>query len=110
MIRQVIHRAQALVLPVLFIYPLVSMANLQIPENSSSSSERERDLGFGTSLSRRTNLRLLNRDGSFNVKRRTPNLWTSLFSYNALITMAWWRFFLVILGVYLLINAAFAIA
>src|SRR6266567_7334974 len=89
------------------------MANLQIPqipEKPNSSAERERDLGFGTSLSRRTNLRLLNRDGSFNVKRRTPNLWTSLFSYNALITMAWWRFFLVILGVYLLINAAFAIA
>src|SRR5258708_7091916 len=86
------------------------MANLQTPEQPSPSAERERDLGFGTSLSRRTNLRLLNRDGSFNVKRRSPNLWTKLFSYNALITMAWWRFLLVILGVYLVINAAFAIA
>src|SRR5258708_6240614 len=86
------------------------MANLQTPEQPIASTERERDLGFGTSLSRRTNLRLLNRDGSFNVKRRAPNLWTKLFSYNALITMAWWKFFLVILGVYLVINSAFAIA
>ncbi len=86
------------------------MANQQTPEQPIASTERERDLGFGTSLSRRTNLRLLNRDGSFNVKRRAPNLWTKLFSYNALITMAWWKFFLVILGVYLVINSAFAIA
>src|SRR5882724_9733041 len=96
-------------LPEAFGYPLVSMANLQPPTQPVPPNERERDLGFGTSLSRRTNLRLLNRDGSFNVKRRTPNLWSKLFSYNALITMAWWRFFLVILGVYFLINAAFAI-
>src|SRR2546421_4094023 len=77
---------------------------IQMPE------ERERDLGFGSSLSQRTNFRLLNRDGSFNVRRSEPSLWSSLYSYNALITMPWWKFFLDVVGVYLLVNSIFAVA
>jgi len=77
---------------------------IQLPE------ERERDLGFGSSLSQRTNFRLLNRDGSFNVRRSEPSLWSSLYSYNALITMPWWKFFLDVVGVYLLVNSIFAVA
>jgi len=71
--------------------------------------DKDRDLGFGTSLSRRTNFRLLNRDGTFNVKRREPTFWNSVFSYNALISMPWWKFFLNIFAVYLMINSVFAI-
>lgn len=72
--------------------------------------DKERDLGFGSSLSQRSRFRLLNRDGTFNVQRRPPNLWNLLFSYNSLLSMSWSWFFLVVLGVYLLINVAFGIA
>jgi len=71
--------------------------------------DKDRDLGFGTSLSRRTNFRLLNHDGTFNVQRRKPTFWTSLFSYNALISMPWWKFFLNVLAIYVTLNTIFAI-
>jgi inward rectifier potassium channel len=59
-------------------------------------------------LSRRRNFRLLNRDGSFNVKRHKSTLWNSLYSYNALVFMPAWEFFLVVMVWYLLINSLFA--
>lgn len=76
--------------------------------NNALAPERERDLGFGSQLSRRTNFRLLNRDGSFNVRRSPPRPGTALYSYNALISMPAWKFFLVVLVWYLLLNWAFA--
>ncbi len=70
--------------------------------------DKERDLGFGSSLSQRQKFRLLNRDGTFNVKRRQTNVWDTLYSYNSLITMSWPKFLLDVLAVYLLINLLFA--
>lgn len=70
--------------------------------------DKERDLGFGTSLSQRPKFRLLNRDGSFNVRRRQPKIWDSLYSYNALISMGWTKFLMDVLIVYLLLNSVFA--
>ena len=71
-------------------------------------NEKERDLGFGSSLSLRKNFRLLNRDGSFNVRRHPTAVWESLYSYNALISMRSWAFFLVVLFWYLMLNVMFA--
>jgi len=71
-------------------------------------NEKERDLGFGSSLSLRKNFRLLNRDGSFNVRRHRTAVWESLYSYNALISMRSWAFFLVVLFWYLVLNVLFA--
>ncbi len=82
------------------------MATFDIPEQKAA--EQDRDLGFGSSLSKRANFRLLNRDGSFNIQRHKPGLWRALFSYNALIEMKWDTFFLTVMGIYLFINAMFA--
>jgi inward rectifier potassium channel len=71
--------------------------------------DKERDLGFGSSLSQRPKFRLLNRDGSFNVKRHPPKIWDTLYSYNSLITMNWPKFLMDVLVVYLVINTVFAL-
>jgi inward rectifier potassium channel len=78
-----------------------------LPPNNLAT-EKERDLGFGSSLSRRSNFRLLNRDGSFNVKRHRSSHWSGLYSYNALVFMPAWRFFVVVLIWYMIINSLFA--
>lgn len=67
-----------------------------------------RDLGFGTVVSQTQRTRLLNRDGSFNVQRRGLHFWTQLNSYHALLTMPWWKFNILLTGMYVLINLAFA--
>ena len=81
---------------------------MSTPAQNNLSSEKERDLGFGASLSRRSNFRLLNRDGSFNVKRHPGSVWESLYSYNALVFMPAWKFFMVVMIWYMIINSLFA--
>ena len=68
------------------------------------------DLGFGSILSKQQQLRLLNRDGSFNVQRFKPTFWERVSSYHSLVTMSWPRFFLLIGAAYFLINLPFALA
>jgi inward rectifier potassium channel len=68
----------------------------------------DRDLGFG-SLALRPHYRLLNADGSFNVRRLHEGWFDKLFGYHALINLSWRRFF-VLLGIwYMAINALFAL-
>jgi inward rectifier potassium channel len=91
------------------------MATTNLPEQSPAPAngampDRERDLGFGTSLSNRKNFRLLNHDGSFNVRRHRPNVASAFFSYTALISMAWRRFIALVVVIYLAVNSVFAIA
>jgi inward rectifier potassium channel len=69
-----------------------------------------RDLGFGAVVSRESHLRLLNRDGSFNVERTGVGFWSSFSAYHVMLTLAWWQFFGIVSGLYLLVNAAFAAA
>lgn len=66
-----------------------------------------RDLGLGGIMSQQKRLRLLNRDGSFNVGR-SRTLWSRFTSYHALLTMSWSRFIGVIICGYLLANLVFA--
>jgi inward rectifier potassium channel len=76
---------------------------LQTPE------ERDRDLGFGSVVSQQRNLRLLNRDGSFNVRRK-QSLSDAYASYYSLLIMSWPRFIGLVVGVYVAINGIFGIA
>jgi inward rectifier potassium channel len=69
---------------------------------------RERDLGFGAVVAGDARKRLLNRDGSFNVRREGLRFWRSLSLYTWLLQITWTRFFLVIVATYLGVNAIFA--
>jgi inward rectifier potassium channel len=73
-----------------------------------ASTQVEQDLGFGRVLSEKHNYRLLNRDGSFNVRVEHANPFARLFSYHTFLNLSWPRFFLVFGGVYLLLNGIFA--
>jgi inward rectifier potassium channel len=68
------------------------------------------DLGFGAVVSRETRTRLLNRDGSFNVRREGFSPWARLNFYHWSLTMSWPRFLLLTGAAYFLINAVFALA
>lgn len=81
---------------------------LPSPQPNPSERPLDRDLGFG-SLALRPHYRLLNRDGSFNVRRLHEGLLDKLFGYHALVNLSWTSFFL-LLGVwYMAINALFAV-
>lgn len=69
-----------------------------------------RDLGFGSVVSQELQTRLLNRDGTFNVKRHGLRFWTQLSAYHALLTMPWWKFNTLLGLAYVSFNLFFALA
>lgn len=68
----------------------------------------DRDLGFGSVVTRDTQRRLLNRDGSFNVLRRGRGIRSALSLYYSLLTMSWPRFVFLAALAYLVANTMFA--
>jgi len=74
----------------------------KVPDDPSS------DLGFGRVVSSQRELRLLNRDGSFNVQRRGQGL-RSFLAYSNLVSTTWNRFFLFVGVVYITLNGCFAL-
>ena len=66
------------------------------------------DLGFGRVISQQRELRLLNRDGSFNVQRRGRGLHAFL-AYSNLVSTSWGRFLLFVAVMYLTLNSCFAV-
>jgi len=66
------------------------------------------DLGFGSRVSQASRRRLLNRDGSFNVERKRLPFPRSLSPYHSLLTISWPRFYVLLVGSYLLFNVLFA--
>jgi inward rectifier potassium channel len=68
------------------------------------------DLGFGSVVARESRRRLLNRNGTFNVKREGRSLFRSLPAYHYFLTMSWTRFLALVSGVYIVANALFAVA
>jgi len=74
-----------------------------IPESDN------KDLGFGSVVARASKQRLLNRDGSFNVKRDGLPFGASLSLYHALLTMSWPRFLAVVVMFYMAVNAGFGL-
>ena len=79
------------------------------PQPSREQQDVNLDLGFGSLISRETRTRLLNRDGTFNVKREGFSAWARLNFYHFFLTMSWPRFLFLTGAGYFLINAAFAV-
>ena len=79
------------------------------PRRTPEEQARDRDLGFGSIVSRRSRQRLLNRDGSFNVARTGLGFLESLAPYNELLTISWSGFLLVVSLLYLVLNLMFAV-
>ena len=75
-----------------------------------ATDDEIRDLGFGSVVASETRHRLLNRDGTFNVRRTGFGFWTSLNLYHALLTASWPVFLLGGAGSYTFVNAFFAFA
>lgn len=66
-----------------------------------------KELGFGNRVLE-ANQRMMNKDGSSNVRRRGLPFLQSLNIYHSLITMPWWKFNILILTAYVSVNMAFA--
>jgi inward rectifier potassium channel len=75
---------------------------------SSSTEDTFRDLGFGTKAVENSR-RLLNADGSFNVKRKGLPFFRTYDVYHTLISMSWRKFSLALIAVYLSVNIIFAL-
>lgn len=86
-------------------YDVWMAAEPQLPPPDINS-----DLGFGSVVARESRRRLLNRNGSFNVKREGLPLLQSLPAYHYFLTMTWTRFLALVSGVYIVANAVFAVA
>lgn len=67
-----------------------------------------RDLGFGTKVSNQTQ-RMINRDGSFNVSRRGLPFLQSLSVYHTLISTSWWKFNLLLVISFGVVNIVYAL-
>ncbi len=75
---------------------------------ATALSDREnRDLGFGSIVSRESRQRLLNPDGSFNVRRTGLKYISSLNFFHASLSMSWTRFLGIVLLLYFLSNVFF---
>ena len=67
------------------------------------------DLGFGAVVARESRQRLLNRDGTFNVRREGLRFWESLSAYHYLLTISWPKFFGIVVLVFLATNGFFGL-
>lgn len=73
------------------------------------SETETRDLGFGSVVAGQSRERLLNQDGSFNVRRTGLSFLTSLSVYHTLMTMPWKVFLSLLLLLYFLSNIVFGL-
>lgn len=80
------------------------------PEPTPRVEDINADLGFGSVVARESRQRLLNRDGSFNVRREGLPLLQSLSLYHYFLTLSWPKLFAYLIGGYVGSNAAFALA
>jgi inward rectifier potassium channel len=86
------------------------MAVVEQQPQSPPNTDINSDLGFGSVVARESRKRLLNRDGTFNVRREGLGFWQSLSAYHYILTMTWTRFVLFVAAVYVAINTIFALA
>ncbi|MVN21549.1 ion channel [Mucilaginibacter arboris] len=75
---------------------------------SSKKYKIQDDLGLGLQPVVK-NQRVINRDGSSNIRRTGTPFFRTADTYNALITMSWSAFNLLVFSAYLLINVLFAL-
>jgi inward rectifier potassium channel len=71
--------------------------------------KEDRDLGFGSVVSRESRQRLLNQDGSFNVVRSGVPQISTINLYHSLLFMSWARFLGLVLLLYFLSNVCFGL-
>ena len=76
------------------------------PETPIKKPTVSPELGFGASTSQ-TKQRLVNPDGTFNVRRRGVRRLTLADAYHMLITVSWTKFFIIVLSEYTLLNFFF---
>jgi inward rectifier potassium channel len=70
-------------------------------------STEDRDLGFGAVVAQQSRRRLLNTDGTFNVRRLGRGLIASINPYHSLLTMRWHKFLAILVAFYFAINIIF---
>lgn len=70
----------------------------------------ERDLGFGSIVSGQSRQRLLNPDGSFNVRRSGLPFLSSLNLFHFFLEMKWRTFLSLLLAIYFVSNVIFGMA
>jgi len=70
-------------------------------------NRNKNDLGFGEK-SYNKGSRLINADGTFNVKRKGLSTFNVSDIYHSLITIKWWQFALLISALFFVVNALFA--
>jgi inward rectifier potassium channel len=80
------------------------------PRRTDEERTRDRDLGFGSMISRARGTRLLNRDGSFNARRTGLGMLESLAPYHVLLRISWPGFLGLVTLLYVALNLVFAIA
>jgi inward rectifier potassium channel len=68
------------------------------------------DLGFGSVVARESRRRLLNRDGTFNVRREGLSHWEALSTYHYFLNISWPKFLGYVAATYIVLNALFAAA
>ena len=76
---------------------------------TAEESIEERDLGFGSVVAGRSQQRLLNPDGTFNVQRSGVGFLSSLNIYHSLLSLSWTKFLGLVLLLYFLSNVFFGI-
>lgn len=75
--------------------------------SSGKLKQETRELGFGTSGS--ASFRLLNADGSFNLRRSGLPWYRRIHIYHTLLGMRWSSFFALLFSIYLIANVFFAL-
>lgn len=71
----------------------------------SFRKEQERELGFGGTVAGQ---RQINKDGSSNIVRKGVHPFNAVNIYHSLVTIAWWKFSVIVLCAYLIVNIIFA--
>ncbi len=77
-------------------------------EAAPDTHDEFKDLGFGSEVTKKSQKRLLNKDGSFNIKRKGYSFLCSNSLYQYLVTISWPAFFNDFVVAYLLLNLSFA--
>jgi inward rectifier potassium channel len=75
---------------------------------SLTAAEDRKDIGFGTRMTD-LNVRLMNTDGSFNVKRTNIPFWERLNLFHRLTVMPWPKFMVTVFLVFFLTNCLFSL-
>ena len=86
------------------------MATFDRTRRVSEAEDINRDLGFGSVVARDSRQRLLNRDGSFNVRRDGMKPFASLSLYHHMLTLPWSKFLALVVTVFLAVNVVFGLA